>query len=57
MNRRDAEQVAPERSAIEHRDDTPDRAARPRGKREPRDGRTERHQQEHLRRRVLPLIE
>ena len=57
MNHRDVEQIVEERDAAEHREDASNRAARPLGKRQQRNRRAERHQQEQLRRRVLPLIE
>jgi len=57
MNRRDVERILEERDTTEHREDAPVRAARPLGKRQQRNRRSERHQQEQLRRQVLPLIE
>jgi len=57
MDRRDVEQIVEERHAAERREDASTRAARPLGKRQQRNRRSYRHQQEQLRRRVLPLIE
>ena len=57
VDHRNVQQVVEHRHPAEHLEHPGDRAARAVGKRHHRDRGTQRHQQEHLRRRVLPLIQ